>query len=150
MNRRTFISSLAAGSMTLSAGCLGGERENPEELTVPALFSDNHETEPATVSVILTDSAETVHLWETVELDARTAETGGSVDTHEFEQEWLKPRDYRLYAKWVEGDQTNSTRLGRLPLAEECVHVGIEIDDGVEFISVNRPCPGSEESTESS
>lgn len=96
------------------------------------------------MTVIITDAEEEVHLWETIELEARTSETGGIVDSHEFADEWIEPRDYRIMVRWNAENKTYTDRIADLELVEECAHIILMIDDKIGMMLSSEPCPDSE------
>jgi len=144
MNRRQFLYGVSAGTAAL-AGCSSSRQESPQRVTVPSLSVVNHEPRPATVTVILTDASDDLHLWETIELDARTPETeGGTVDIHEFEPAWLEPRDYQLLVKWREENETYSNRVADLSKVEECAPLIIKLQDAIQLSMTIEACPDPE------
>lgn len=133
---------MSTGTAVL-AGCSGPTQSSPQ-VTIPSLSIDNHETISVTVTVIITDAEGEIHLWETIELEARTSETGGIVDTHEFTDEWIEPRDYQLMVKWTEENQTYSRRLADSEFVEDCAHITLKIDEEIGMMLSDEPCPDSE------
>lgn len=143
MNRREFILSLTSGSLTGLSGCVNSNTGASSKLTVSSLEIANKETEEATVTVLLTDNENHVHFWETVVVDAFQTgdeETSRSAGYHEFDEQWTEPRDYQLFAKWLEGGEDHSNRVADLPLTDECAHIEIQIDEGIQFASSDAPC----------
>lgn len=141
MKRRQFLAGVSAGAVAL-AGCTSPGDESPRGVTIPSLSLVNHEPRPATVTVVLTDANDTLHLWQTVELARRRAD--GSVDDHEFDGTWREPRDYRLLLKWRERDETYSSRLADLRFVEECAPLTVRLDDGFQFSVGLQSCPDPE------
>lgn len=144
MKRRRVLSGVGAG-MALLAGCSGSKGNPTGQVTVPSLTVVNHEPRTVTVTVILTDASDEIHLWRTVELDARDSEAeGGSVDVHEFAAEWVDPRDYQLLIKWREGNETYSGRVADLRTVDDCAPLIIKIADGIQFSVTIESCPTPE------
>lgn len=144
MDRRGFLAGVTGG-IALIAGCSSSEGGSTRRVTVPSLSLVNHEPRAVTVSVILTDPSDEVHLWKTVELDARAGESeGGTVDVHEFESTWLEPREYQLLLNWREADETRSAPVADLPMVDECAPLVVRIDDGFQFSVTIESCPDPE------
>jgi len=141
VNRRQFLYGVSAGTAAL-AGCNGSPQQPPQRVTVPSLSVVNHDPRPATVTVVLTDAAGDLHLWETVELDAWAE--GGTVDVHEFERAWVEPRNYQLLVKWREQDETYSGRVADLSKGDECAPLVVKLRDGIQFSMPLSTCPDPE------
>jgi hypothetical protein len=141
MKRRQFLSGVSVGAAAL-AGCNSPEGQSSRRVTIPSLSLVNHEPRPATVTVVLTDSNDALHLWQTVELTGRRAD--GTVDDYEFDADWLEPRDYQLLLRWQEVDETYSNRLANLRFVEDCAPLTITLDDSFQFSVSLDACPDTE------
>ena len=140
MRRRSFF--LGAGAAVVGiAGCNRTAEQSSGRVTVPYLEVENYETSAATVTVLLTDTNQNVHLWKTVELDGSPARNGRRVHTHVFDDEWLEPRDYRLMVKWQEESSTRTTRVAGIMGVEDCAHLIVAIDGGIEYQTLLEQCP---------
>ena len=140
MRRRRFF--LGAGAAAVGiAGCNRTAEQSSGQVTVPSLEVENYGTSAATVTVLLTDTNQNVHLWKTVELDGSPAGNGRGVHTNVFDDEWLKPRDYRLMVKWQEESSTRTTRVAGMMGVEDCVHLIVAIDGGIEYQTLLEQCP---------
>lgn len=79
--------------------------------------------------MILTDANDDLHLWETIELDARSED--GTVDVHKFDPAWVEPRNYQLLVEWREENETYSEQIADLSKVEECAPLIIRLQDGI-------------------
>ena len=102
---------------------------------------ENYETSAATVTVLLTDTNQNVHVWKTVDLDGGPAGNGRRVHTHVFDDEWLEPRDHRLMVKQHEDSSTRITRVAGVMGKEDCAHLIVAIDGSVEYQVLLEQCP---------
>ena len=94
----TFLFGVSA-AVVGTASCNRATERSSGQVTVAYLEVENYETSAATVTVLLTDTNQNVHVWKTVDLDGGPAGNGRRVHTHVFDDEWLEPRDHRLMVK---------------------------------------------------
>jgi hypothetical protein len=64
----TFLPGVSA-AVVGTAGCNRATERSSGQVTVPYLEVENYETSAATVTVLLTDTNQNVHVWKTVDLD---------------------------------------------------------------------------------